>query len=190
MDTLQWILLESRLALGVIVALALFALVVHWRRTLRARPLLIGLGVAFGLFVLQTAVTTRREHAASLLGRLEQRVVESDADGILPLLSPGFRAGSWDADEFLEFVRAQMRWLDVASVRRTRTEFVESNADAFAAEVAYTATVSAEQFRGFVESVWWIEFGRTADGGWGISGIEPRSLNRVGIRDWETLERY
>jgi len=191
MDTLRWVLLESPAALALPVAFALFVLLVYWRRTERVQPLRVGIAVGGLLFVVQALVTTRREHAVALLNRIEQCVLNSDADGMRPLLASDFRAGSRDADAFVEFVRRQFERLEVLTVRRQRMQVQAEGTDsaAFAAEVSYIGTVSTRSFRGFLESRWRIVFVR-APQGWRIGSIQPRMIGGVDVPTWSMLERF
>ena len=58
MSWFTWIFLESLPALGALLFTVNFFLLVYWRRSGRVRPLLIGLGAAIVLLIVQAAVVT------------------------------------------------------------------------------------------------------------------------------------
>ncbi len=180
MDTLTWLFLESRLALGALLGTMLFILLVHWRRGGKARPLHLGLVVALVLLVVQTVVMTRREHALRALQQLETAVEDAQVAAVAPLLAAGFTAGEADYDKldrtaFLELVRDRMREIDIHWVRRTEFEMTASAADRFVVHTTYLAEYSARNFGGPIRSKWAFTFVRVPDG-WRIGHIRALEI--------------
>lgn len=188
METLTWILFESVPALGAVLFVVLFALLVYWRRTLRAMPLLIGLAVAAGLLITQELVVTQREHAQRILRQLENAVVAGNVDAIAPWLTSDFTAGDMDREVFLEFADQTLRNVDVVTARRMDLAFRASAADTFTITAAHFAELSATSYEGPASARWELVFVRTPVG-WRIAQIEPESLNRQNVRGWDDLFR-
>lgn len=190
MDVLRWVVLESGLALLVLGGLISFALLVHWRRGGRARPLLIALGTTAALLVVEQSVVTPREHAASMLAAIEQDVQVSRSDSLSRLLSTDFRSGTMDRQAFLEFVDRQLRRTRCFWVRRTELRIEAVEPTRFQALAAYLADVARDEDRGTVSSLWRVDFVREP-AGWRIGGILPvriaglseAQLQRLGL--WE-----
>ncbi len=187
-DFLVWLLFESTLLLGGCLGVMLFVLLVHWRRTLQPRPLLIGLALAVVLLIAQAAVVTRKEHADRIMERIETAVLASQPEVIAGTLSTRFRIEKpeMDGEQFTDLVRAYMQWVNVRSLSRTALTIEESRDDTFRASLSYLGEVTARDFTGLVQSRWNITFVRDQDG-WHILSIEPTMLQRQTIKGWGDL---
>ena len=97
MEWVTWLLFESVAALGSVLGLVLFALLVHWRRSGQVRPLLLGLGVAAALLLVQVLVVTRREHAGRILAAIERDIVAARTAALEAALRQTSRARAWVA---------------------------------------------------------------------------------------------
>lgn len=191
MDWFRWILLESPAALAALLALALFFLLVHWRRTLQARPLLVGLGLAVALLALQAVVVTPRERFVQMMLPVQRAVLQGDVDALGRALTPDFVAGDMDKPRFLDFARTQLNRVRVSSLRRltTRVTPTETATDAWHAIVGYSGAVTTADWQGqLVTASWDIWFHRAPDGTHRITRIEPRRINGQEIGRWATLE--
>jgi hypothetical protein len=190
MDWLVWLLLESTLALAGVLVVVLFVLLVHWRRTLQPRPLLIGLAMAVVLLVLQALVVTRREHADRIMKRIEADIVASRVEALAAALSARFHIAEtdWDRAEFIRVVEGYMSWVDVVTLTRRRLEVELSERDAFRIYVSYIADVGARDFRYMGLSRWLIDFARE-DGSWKIVSVQPTEMDRRPIGGWRSLPR-
>jgi len=187
MDTLAWLLFESPLALGSLLALVNFVLLVQWRRGGRARPLLIGLGASAVLLLVQALIITQREAADRTMTRIERAVLAGQVGPIADALAFDFRADAFDRDGFIELARTFLRETRVRTLLRQQLEIVESHADRFLVQVSYVAVVSGREYEGAVTSIWRIEFGRDR-GAWRIRGVDPLRLNRSDVT-WKDLTR-
>lgn len=172
MDWVRWVFLESTVALGVLLGLMNFFLLVYWRRTLRVRPLLVGMGLSVLLLVVQEVVVTRGEHVDRILSAIERDVERGQNNDLAGVLLPAFQAGRMDRDAFLAFVDEWQSRTEVRFLRRATVAFVEERAGWIAVEVGYQADVAAERYNGWLGSRWRIEFGRGGEG-WGIGAIDP-----------------
>lgn len=188
MNFLVWLLFESTPALAGCLAVVLFVLLVHWRRTLKPRPFLIGLAVAVVLLVVQALVVTRREHADRILGRIETDIVASRMEALATALAPGFYIPEtdWDRARFLDRVQQYMERVDVRTLIRRQLEVEAGEADRFQIEVSYLADVSAANYAGAVFSRWRITFVEVGDQ-WQILTVEPISLNQHSVHGWDDL---
>lgn len=188
MSWLIWLLFESLPALGAFLGVVLFVLLVYWRRSGKGRPLLIGLGVAVVLLVVQALVVTQREQAARVLTRVERDIRASRADALADALAPDFESQGLRRDEFVTYVRRQLskvrvRWLD-----RWELTTEDAGPDRFTAVVTYVAEVAVEGMSGIPRSSWNIVFVRTP-AGWRIAGIECRHIDGHQGVSWRELDR-
>ena len=187
MDTLRWFLFESTTALGIVLALVLFGLLVRWRRTLKARPLLIGLGVAAVLLAVQALVVTPRERVLDLMRIVERDVVEGRTNGLEAVLGRGFTAGDRNREAFLDFVHGEQQRIDVHSVRRSTTRVVEQRGDELTLRMQYGARITASSYTGSIASTWRITFAREGDA-WRIVRIEPVRIGLMDVPTWDDFE--
>jgi len=189
MNTLVWFFFESTAALGSVLGLVLFALLVYWRRTGRGRPLLVALGVSAALLLVQVLVVTQREHAIRILDRIQADLVRSRSDALAAALAPDFvtdqpRGPALDRAAFLDHVRrvqqrVAVRWLERADLR-----IHDATAGRFVISVAYVAEVVGDQFGGPFRSRWSITFVR-APGGWMILHLHAEDIEGVPAPSWE-----
>jgi len=190
MDTLKWFFFESTLALGGCLAVVLFVLLVYWRRTLRPRPLLIGLAVGAVLLAVQALVVTQREHAVRIMDGVERDVVASQPHNLGRYLSDHFRIEEtgWDKQRFLDRVREYMTRVEIRTLTRQRLEVEESSADRFQISVSYLASISTRDIAAPVLSRWLIVFVREG-GPWRIQTIVPVALDRRPVSGWKGIPR-
>ncbi|MGE0480686.1 MAG: hypothetical protein AB7Q17_09465 [Phycisphaerae bacterium] len=189
MDTFRWLLLESPAALGTLLGLVNFGLLVHWRRGGRARPLVIALATTTLLLGMQAAIVTQREAAAAWLTRIERDLRRGRAAVLEEALAPGFRAGTMNGEDFVAQVRDQLRRLAILTVYRAGLQIEPRAADCFVAHAAYLAELKLDsQFSGFVRSRWQITFIRTP-AGWRIETIEPPEIENTKFEDWSRVWR-
>ncbi len=184
---LSWILFESLAALGAVLGVVLFALLVHWRRSGRPRALLIGLAVAVVLFIVQALVVTQREHAARILTAIENDLVASRSDALAAALSPDF---AWDhpRGDFISYVERQLTRVDIRWVERFRLRVSESQPDRFTVLASYRADIATPGYAGSLPSTWSLTFVRTPDG-WKIIQIKPVRILGYDNPTWLGLER-
>jgi hypothetical protein len=187
-DTLIWVLFESIVALGVILALVNFFLLVYWRRSGQPRALLIGLAASLILLVVQSLVVTKREHAAAILQKIEADLLAARVEALDRALSTGFQAGSRDHDGFVEFARRQLKLVKIHWLRRSSPQVEQSQEDRFVVSVGYLADVTVEGFVGTVRSRWRITFAREGDQ-WRIETIDPPQIEQHQYRDWRQVGR-
>jgi len=186
----KWFFLESTLALAGCLAVVLFALLVRWRRTLRPRPLLIGLGLAAALLIVQAAVVTRREHADRIMRQIESDLVASRVDALAGALSARFQIPQtgWDRERFIGIARRYLAWIDIHTLTRRALEVQRSEPERFEIYVSYLADASTEDFRYVGLSRWLIAFVRE-EGKWRIVEIQPTELDRRPVAGWSKLPR-
>ena len=188
MDLLRWVFLQSTAALSVLVGLSLFFLLVYWRRTLRVRPLLIGLAVSIMLFVVQAVVVTPREAAEAVLEPVVLDLSRGRTDALAATLTPDFRAADMNRQAFLAFVRRMLDRVQVHAATCTGVSIEGRSRDAFNALATYSANIThSGEGAGLVPSSWRIRFVR-ANGNWFIARIEPAQILNVPMRDWRQVE--
>ncbi len=190
MDTLRWFFFESTIALGAVLFLFAFGLLVYWRRGGSPRPLLVALLVGVVLLIVQAAVVTPREWADRLMRQVQIDVLASQTQRMAGVLAPSFRITDedWGRDDFLELVRSYYRRLTVRSLRRRLFEVGKVRDDVFTLTVSYLAEVETRDFSGPVLSRWEIEFVRS-DGVWRIGSIRPVEINHRPVQRWRRLPR-
>lgn len=189
MAWLTWLLLESRPALLVLVTLALFALLIYWRRTGRGRPLWVGLALAGGLVVIQELVVTRREHAGRMLHAIEQDLLASRTTALEAALADDFDAGEdLDRAAFLAYVRAHLEVIHIRWLDRLRLRVVASAGGEFAVLVSYHADVTGFLATGAVISEWRLHFA-WREPRWRITHIRPVSFAGETRVSWRGLDR-
>lgn len=186
MPLLVWVLLESPLALGTVLGLLCFGLLVHWRRGGTPRPLLIALAAAAVLLVVQAVVVTPREHAARVLRPIEFGLLQSDIRPLAAALAPGFSADGMDAEAFVQRAREALRRMAVTRLMRLRLQIEDSTPQGFSAVVRYLADIRIEGQGGAVDSTWKIHFA-TGGGACRIRAIEPQRFQGLEIRSWREL---
>lgn len=186
MQTLTWLFLESTIALGALIALTLFGLLVHWRRGGRARPLLIGMGVGAALLLIQALVVTQREHAAATFARIERGLLLSQVDPIERELASEFRAGEMDTEAFLQRARRTLERVEVLRMRRISLVVHDAQRDRFVVTTRYVCDVRTSNFVGPFESTWRVGFRR--DGrGYRIETVDPVYIHGMNVRSWRQL---
>lgn len=186
MNWLTWIFLESLPALASLLGTALFILLVIWRQTGRPRPLLVGLGVALVLLVVQAAVVTQREHAGRIMHEVEIDLSEGRVDALAATLAPDFTAGNRDRETFIAYVHSWIERVDIRWLDRQNLHVIESSPDQFAISVGYLATVTGD-YAGTVPSRWRINFIDTRYG-WMIHRIRCLRLAHLDKPDWQTID--
>lgn len=182
-----WLLFESLAALSAVLGTLLFVLLVYWRRTGRPRPLLVGLGVAVVLLLVQALVVTQRERAAQALDRIAADLLRSRVDALAQSLATDFDAGGRDRTEFTGLVRAKLDQVSIRWLERTGLRVVESGRDRFTVAASYLAEVRADQYDGTFTSRWALTFIRTPDG-WRIITIAPEALPWTEHPTWRHVE--
>jgi len=184
---LTWLLFESPLALGILLFVVVFALLVHWRRTGRPRAFLVGLVLAAALMGVQAAVVTQREHADRVMRVVELAVRSGRVEPLARSLSAGFYAADMDRDAFVELTRAFMNEVRVRTLTRSpRTiELTDSRSDRFTVRIGYFAIVESRDFDRPLPSSWSITFSRESNA-WTISEIEPITVNHRAVK-WREL---
>ena len=185
-DGLTWYFLESPAALGICLGLMLFGLLVHWRRTLKPRPLLVGMAAALMLLIVQKMVVTQREHAGLILDAIQTDLLASRSEALERSLHDPFRAGGMDRDEFLQLVRDKLRTVKIYTLSRSELAITKRETDAFDVEAAFVSRVNVGEFGQYpLPTRWMMRFKRDGQR-WKIEQIEPISMGgRVAVR-WET----
>lgn len=187
MDTVRWIFLESPLALALLAGFVNFWLLVHWRRSGRPRPLLVGLAATVALFVVQAWVEMPREAVRRIVGELERAVEHRQIEPFERELAASFVAGSLDRRTFLEMVRGVLPELDVFMLLRQKLDVVPVDDGEVVATVHYVGNARYREEGGAFRA--WFDF-RFAwiDGRWQIVAIDRFAVNDEPGR-WERLTR-
>lgn len=187
MDWLAWTFLENTVALAAVVFVANFVLLVYWRRSGRAKPLLVGLAVSVLLFALQAAVVTRREHALRLLNGIADDIVAARVGALDAALATDFHAGSMDHDDFVEYVERQYDRVRVLKLNRSEFAIVKDEDDQFVAETAYQGDIDAPPMRGWMRTRWELTF-KLENGAWRIADIRPLFIDGLDVPSWARIE--
>lgn len=184
MSLLTWVFLESQIALGIVLGLTLFGLLVHWRRSLNPRPFVIGMVVAVILLFAQKSVVTQSEHAGLILDAIARDLLQSKPDAIERSLADPFQAGEMDRDGFLQVVKTQLRRVRIHQLSRGSLRLTQSETGAFQVQATFSARVdSADYGANVVPSTWQLDFVKTSEG-WRIRRIEPISLGFSDVK-WD-----
>ncbi len=191
MDWLTWILLESPLALAGFTGLALFVLLVYWRRTGRPQPLLIALALTIALFVIQTTITTRAEHADHILDAIATDLMRSETTALHQYLAPNFTthpdAGPvLDRTAFLNLVADRLESIRIIWVERWQLELTDHTDEAFTAITSYRTDIVHPQGRFGPRSGWDFTFVDTPQG-WRISQIHCRHIDGLSDPTWQRI---
>jgi hypothetical protein len=190
---LTWVLLESPAALGAVLGLVLFVLLVLWRRGGPVRPLLIGVCVSVVLLVIQFAVVTHRERAIAALDAIAADLEKGRSGALAAALAADFAAGELRGDaltraRFVEYVEELLKRIDVVWTQRVDLEMLNSTADGFVVEAGYVAEIATGEARGAFRSRWALTFAKFADG-WRIAVIEPVTIEGMPAPTWERIAR-
>lgn len=193
MDWLTWLLLESPAALGTLLGLTLFVLLVRWRRGGSPRPLVVALAVSVVLLVTQALVVTHRERAAHVLDAIAADIARARTGALAAALDEQFDAGRHRGEpltraRFVEYVQALLRRINVVWVQRTDLDITGRQPGRFVAEAQYLAEINYDQLSGTFRSRWAVTFSRTAHG-WQIVHIEPMFIDGVPVASWERIAR-
>ncbi|MBK9127248.1 MAG: hypothetical protein IPM13_05565 [Phycisphaerales bacterium] len=193
MDWLTWLLLESPAALGTLLGLTLFVLLVRWRRGGSPRPLVVALAVSVVLLVTQALVVTHRERAAHVLDAIAADIARARTGALAAALDEQFDAGRHRGEpltraRFVEYVQALLRRINVVWVQRTDLDITGRQPGRFVAEAQYLAEINHDQLSGTFRSRWAVTFARTAHG-WQIVQIEPMFIDGVPVASWERIAR-
>lgn len=185
-DGVTWLLFESPAGLGVCLGLMLFGLLVHWRRTLKPRPLLVGMAVALVLLIVQKVVVTQREHAGLILDAIQADLLASRPDAIERSLHDPFTAGEMDRDDFVRLVREKLRTVKIYTLSRSELTVTNGGPGEFAVEAAFVSRVSVGEFGQYpIPTRWMLRFVRDGER-WKIRQIEPISMGGREMVRWET----
>jgi hypothetical protein len=187
MTWLTWFLFESFPALAAALFTADFILLVIWRRSARAKPLLIGLGLSVVLLTVQGLVVTRREHAARLLRTIERDLVAAKTTGLAAALANDFRSGQMDKEQFLALVARQCERVRISTLHRSQLEIRQSQPERFVAEAAYLADLRSDLVNGWIRSRWELTFADAPDG-WCIVSIRAMYIDGIDNPDRLSLE--
>lgn len=188
MEWVTWFVFESPAALGSVLGLVLFALLVHWRRSGQVRPLLFGLGVTAALLLVQVLVVTRREHAGRILAAIERDIVAARTGALEAALAPDFESQGLDRDDFLTYVRHQLDHVRVNWIDRWELKVRDSQADAFEVSVVYLSDVRLDSYAGTLNSAWSLRFVRTP-AGWRIGEIHAVHIGGYDRPSWRAIGR-
>jgi hypothetical protein len=188
MSVLTWFFFESVPALAAPLGVALFVLLVYWRRGGSARPLLMGLAAAAALLLTQQLVVTQREQAGRILKTIETDIVVSKTTALAAALAPEFDARGLDRDAFLDLVRRQLEHVKVRWVDRWQLAVRESASERFVAEVTYSADITADVYSGPATGTWAITFIRTP-AGWKIDCVQPIRIGDMSDPSWHDIDR-
>jgi hypothetical protein len=191
-STLEWFFFESTAALASVLGVVLFVLLVVWRRSGKARPLVIGVAVSAVLLSLQGFVVTRKEQATRILDSIESDLVHGHADALAAALTPDFeteqRSGrALNRRDFLELVAQRLQRTRIGWINRSGLQTGESRPDHFVVTVAYMAEAYVENFGGVFRSRWTITFARSPEG-WRIQHIRADEIEGLGNEPaWGTI---
>jgi hypothetical protein len=185
-EGLTWLFLESPAALGTCLGLMLFGLLVYWRRTLKPRPLLVGLAVTIVLLLVQKVVVTQREHAGLILDAIQSDLLASRSDAIERSLHDPFTAGRMDREDFLRLVREKLRTVRIITLARSALVVTKREPAAFEVKAAFASRVNVGEFGRYpIPTSWMLRFERQGER-WTIRQIEPISLGGRGGVSWTT----
>ncbi|MCH7872836.1 MAG: hypothetical protein IID33_14160 [Planctomycetes bacterium] len=187
MGWLRWLFLESFAALAIALFFVNFTLLVHWRRSGKSRPLLIGLVLGVMLLAIQSMVVTRHELAGGILTAVELEMPAARVDALAAALSAAFECDGMDDEEFIAFAERGLKRVDVNLIRRMSLSIASSTETSFVARVVYLSDVRvAEVFDRLIKTVWEVTF--VQEGGqWRIERIQVIRVGEVEVSDIREL---
>lgn len=184
MNWLTWLFLESFPALSISLFVVLFWLLVWWRRGGSVRPFLVAMLIGAVLLVVQSLVTTQREHAARVLSAVERGVPRADIKPLEASLTRSFQAAQLARDEFIGMAQRRLQEFRVNNVRRVTLSIDQSGPDRFVALAAYQCDIDHPDFgSGWLATGWRFTFLRV-EGEWRIDEIDLPTVNGVKLRNW------
>lgn len=186
MDWILWLLFESPPALGGLLFLVNFALLVRWRRGGRSRPLVVALLISVVLLSVQALVTTRDEAIRRAFATIEDALRYGEPAALAPVLAAEFRLDELDRDEFIAQVRQRLTSLKVHWLRRGDIVFVEEAPQRCVVNVNYLADITAPNFGGAFRSRWPVTFTLAPDG-WQIAEIGLPLVEGQQLRSWSRI---
>lgn len=186
MNWILWLLFESPAALGGLLFLVSFGLLVRWRRGGSPRPLVGALLVSAALMTVQALVTTRDEAIRRALATIEDAVRYGEAEALYGVLADDFRLEELGRDAFVAQVRQRLATLRVHWLRRGDLVFVEETPQRCVVQVNYLADITAPSFGGAFRSRWPLTFTRGAHG-WRISEIGLPLVEGQQLRSWSRI---
>lgn len=186
---LTWFLFESAAGLAACSALLLFILLVRWRRGGSAKPLLAGLMLSGGLFVLEVLVVTPRERAARMLSDVTDDLCLGRVEALRAALSPRFRAGEMGREQFVDYVRDVLERVRIHAADRTALRVTRSDPGTFSVLAGYLPDLTlSNEGRVRVPSSWRLTFERD-DGDWKITEIVCLQAGPLREPTWGELRR-
>lgn len=188
MEWAQWLFLESLAALGTLLFLVNYALLVYWRRRGRGRPLLIALALTPLLLFAQDWIATPRERAVAVLRSIEHELPLAQVAALEAALAQDFAADPMDRTDFVAYARRGLESVRIVQLSKPQLKIEESSADSFVVRAAYTvvvelADIPSRPFR----STWRITFVRRGER-WLIGRIELPVVAGTQIQNWAQLQ--
>jgi len=174
-DAIQWLFLENRIALFVLVVFVEFWLLwawARWRTRRTGRLALGGLIVGVLLLVLQTLVVTDREEIIVVCQGISRTIEDGDVDGFGEYIAVEFAVGSIDRDTLLASLT---RILTQVRVEEPRLSGFDISVDGDQARADFQAgcrLVTSRFFEGRMLSRWELTFLRFGDR-WRVIAIQP-----------------
>jgi len=144
--------------------------------------------VAIGLLILQSAVTTRREHALQIMQTVERAILDSRAADLAPVLADDFEAGGRRRDEFVQYVGEWLQRLRVRWLEHYQPQVEDSEDERFTLRITYTAEVTGD-YSGNLPSIWALKFVWTPNG-WRIGSIQPIMIAGMDEATWGSIEQH
>lgn len=188
MEWVQWLFFESLAALGTLLFLVNYALLVYWRRRGRGRPLLIALALTPLLLIAQDWIATPRERATAVLRSIEHELPRAQVAALEASLARDFAADLMDRDDFVAYARRGLESVRIVQLSKPRLKIEESSADSFVVRATYVAVVEVAGMpsRPF-PTIWRITFVRRGER-WLIGRIELPLVAGTQIRNWAQLQ--
>lgn len=187
MSWLTWVLFESLPALAILLGMVLFALLVHWRRSGRARPLLVGLALSVVMLSVQALVITKREHAGRILSAIESDLLAGRSDALATALGPEFSADGLDRAEFLARVRELLGRVRIHWLERWDLRVGAASGRQFTVSASYLSEISHGPLDYTPRSTWQLTFAR-GTAGWEIVDIQCVHIDGVTGLRWRSME--
>ncbi|MGE3180378.1 MAG: hypothetical protein AB7N71_02010 [Phycisphaerae bacterium] len=183
---MQWIafvFLESPLSLAIVAFCALFVLLVYWRRTLKPRPLLVGLLITVVAFGVQHFVETRREWAAKTLEIIEAEATRAQLTTLQTVADPNFNAGDLDRETFFELAAMRLQQYPIREIDRKALELATSSDDRFTVRGRYRVLGDFGNIGSSFGCTVEFEFIRRDDG-WRLLNMPPPSIATHSFPSW------
>jgi hypothetical protein len=169
---LMWFFYEALYPLLITLFVVNFLLLAWWRRGGSKRPLQAGLVLSVLLLAGNVAITTDREQAAQIMGRLEQAFETDDLAPLREYVAADFSARGYNRTDFLELVERWQADTAIGNIVRRHLDIERRTEDIIIVDYHCAAQIESQRHGGgWIVSMWRLSF-RETPAGWRLYAID------------------